>query len=206
MVFTVLHRDINGKKLNFHNKLFSEVADIIKAELKSHHPVQPNEMVDKPVYTHDEMEHQLITRNNIIDTLIYNNFTKYYEDADGDLYYSKLNYQFIFHPNKLTCEFRNKGYILVFKSPNLDEVIEFMNKYCPLKPIPINKFDFVKYLLDNGFRENPNYKNNFIKGWVDIQITDGKFHTANKILRNYGLTEENAKTLVEMAKQGEKLI
>lgn len=206
-----------------------KIDQLRKVEDVSDQPVQPNEMVDHPVETHDEIEdagltwkqgikqyprwksevyskqfpqvtieenheeHYLITKDNIVEVLEYNKVDNNKYSINGEC---------------ITCiemvDNFDYGNCIYFKNPLWLKLVEVY--FGKLQPIPKPKFDFVQYLLDNGFRENVNYKNNFIKGWVDIQITGGKFHTANKILRNYELTEENAKTLVEIAKQGEKLI
>lgn len=219
--------DMNKCYYLLDNKTFSEVADIIETELK-----QPNKIPDQPAETHEEIEdtglswrqgidnsttwksevyqkqfpqvtveekkqeedmqeHYPTTKHNIVKVLEYNNiYTSTYSGID----YLILN-------EGEECELR-----VHINHPNLIQTIE-AHYGRKLNPIPKPKFDFVQYLLDNGFTKHKNYNGLILKSINGLEIKysdrDGIWMFAGVVFQPI---LENAKTLVEMAKQGEKLI
>lgn len=64
---TLNHRNKYFYPLRFYNKTFSEVADILEQE------IMKDKLKDKqPAETHEEVEYQSITKDNIVEVLNYN--------------------------------------------------------------------------------------------------------------------------------------
>lgn len=74
-----------------------------------------------------------------------------------------------------------------------------------LKPLPKTKFDFVQYLLDNGFKTEETLGNICIRKemfTIGFNVINKSYYYKDKKIQP---TEANAKIVVEMAKLSEEL-
>lgn len=179
------HRNKYFYPMKFYNKSFSEVANIIEAELEK---PQLNKIPDQLMETQEEQEYQPITKDNIAEVLEYNGI-------DKKLYMIDKCY--------ITClkfvNIENYGNCISFRNPKWLQLVEVY--FGKLKPLPLPKFDFVQYLLDNGFKEDSGNLYNQNRA-IKIIAEANKFYIEDCEIQP---TETNAKIVVQMAKLAEEL-
>lgn len=162
--------------------------------------VQPNEMVDQPVETHEEIEYHPITKDNIVEVLEYNGFDNYGQ------YYRIYEHYIIWHYNKDdVSEEDSKQVIIYFNNNKWLEHLELETG--KLNPIPKPKFDFVQYLLDNEAKIHVVEDGNTFMGigLIDFVVTNRVFQINYDQDQSFKLTKENADKLIAMAKLSEQL-
>lgn len=152
-------------------------------------PVQPNEVVNQPVETHEDIEYYPTTKDNIAEVLEYNDICLNGIEIKND--WVLMSIQNSDHMDKF-C----------FKNPRWLELLE-LNLGIKLKPIPVPKFDFVQYLLDNGAKIKSG------KECTLVELGNLKFVVYSNYVDLFGdkfsLTKENVKILIVMAKLSEEL-
>lgn len=158
--------------------------------------VQPNEMVNQPVETYDEIEHYPITKDNIVEVLEYNGV-------------NKEKYTIYGNANTIKCYIKDeKGYHasnIHFDNPLWLQLVEVY--FGKLEPIPKPKFDFVQYLLDNEAKIHVVEDGNTFMGigLIDFVVTNRVFQINYDQDQSFKLTKENADKLIAMAKLSEQL-
>jgi len=150
----------------------------------------------------EEMEYQEITIDNIKDVLKHNGYHLAFGGICEGENVSKYK-----NDNRLVSFINNYGdgnsFIIQiggswsFKNYDINEFIEMAIKKLELKPLPI--FDFVQYLLDNGFTK----KGDLIYNDADYKNSTVWFNTiSNKVNSDVEieLTQANADKLIEASK------
>lgn len=134
MHFDILHRNINDKRLKFHYTLFSEVADIIEAELKAIRDTNP----DEEIKMQEDQEYYPITKDNIVEVLEYNKIdnNKYSYFEEDELSYARIR---IFN--------KHANFDIWIEDTNDKWLKHLEVEFGKLNPLPKPKFDFVQYLL-----------------------------------------------------------
>lgn len=170
----------------------------------------PNNVKDHAIERHEEIEYQPITKDNIVEVLEHNGFqyivvNKYsikYKKEDHTFYvalkeHEHLGYGYLQNEE----DYYNCPQII---HPNLSKVLDFMSEFCPLELLP--KFDFVQYLLDNGFKVWG--IDDYIEWSADLNGIRA-WSEANAIFTNGGLrikpTKDNADILIKMAELAKEL-
>lgn len=135
---------------------------------------------DLVVESREEQEYHTITKDNISDVLEYNEI--YHVDV---------------HTNSLSI---HKVCSISMRSENWLQILEAaIGK--KLKPLLVHKFDFVQYMLDNGFKKCQGIQLGMIK--KDYTFIDGNYLSFDPVVIEH--TEENAKIVLEIDKLMGKL-
>lgn len=181
---TVFYTSSKPTCVMFYCKTFAEIADYFDITIKK-----------RQLKIDYQQEYQPITKDNIDEVLEYNKSLGLKIDS------IKKTDNYICYRQLINGKWENVRWGFAFNW--LDHIELDLGK---LNPIPKPKFDFVKYLLDNGWTSN-NHNSACISSkrkTMMIVIKDYKFHHYDNSKQLYDCSEYNAKILIEMSNLGEK--